>query len=308
MRFEQGPRPTPIYVISGFLGAGKTTLLNHLLETAPPGIRIMVLVNEFGRISVDRKTIRADPRNVVDLSGGCICCGLATEFISCLRFALENLEADVILIESTGLAVPREIARQALSPVFAGRVESGGIITVVDAGSLLKADYPVIEAQLREADVVVLNKIDLIDSKTLGEVRERVKSIADPKGGLLETRFGGISYRDLFARRWGNAVNAGHGTRPTGFDSTAGFSALSFVRSSPISAARLFDFFRRHRNRIVRSKGFVVTEGGGVEVQVTKSGIEFKELPNPLQKTELVLIVKETDKELMEKEVRKILD
>jgi G3E family GTPase len=135
--------PTPNYVISGFLGAGKTTLLNHLLETAPPGVRVMVLVNEFGRISIDKKTIRADPHDVVDLSGGFICCRLATEFISSLRFALDDLGADVILIESTGLAVPQEIARQALSPVFAGRVER----------SLLKAGYPVIEAQLREADI-----------------------------------------------------------------------------------------------------------------------------------------------------------
>ena len=129
--------PTPIYVISGFLGAGKTTLINNLLESAPHSARIMVLVNEFGRISIDKKIIKADPFNIVDLSGGCICCGMVTELIASLRFALDELRADVILIESTGLAVPQEIARQALSPVFEGRVEDGGIITVVDAGSVL---------------------------------------------------------------------------------------------------------------------------------------------------------------------------
>src|SRR4030042_2241752 len=107
--------PTPIYVISGFLGAGKTTLINNLLESAPHRARIMVLVNEFGRISIDKKIIKADPFNIVDLSGGCICCDMVTELISSLRFALDELRADVILIESTGLAVPQEIARQALS-------------------------------------------------------------------------------------------------------------------------------------------------------------------------------------------------
>ena len=120
--------PTPIYVISGFLGAGKTTLINNLLEDAPDSARIMVLVNEFGSISIDKKIIEADPFNIVDLSGGCICCGMFTELMSSLRFALDELRADVILIESTGLAVPREIARQALSPFLEGRVESGGIM------------------------------------------------------------------------------------------------------------------------------------------------------------------------------------
>jgi|SRR5208283_3491825 len=88
--------PTPIYVISGFLGAGKTTLLNSLLESAPDSARIMVLVNEFGKISIDKKIIEADPLNIVDLSGGCICCGMFTELIASLKFALDELKADVI--------------------------------------------------------------------------------------------------------------------------------------------------------------------------------------------------------------------
>ena len=121
--------PTPIYVISGFLGAGKTTLINNLLESAPDDARIMVLVNEFGSIAIDREIIKADPINIVDLSGGCICCGMFTELMASLWFALDDLKADVILIESTGLALPQQIARRALSPVFEGRVELGGIVT-----------------------------------------------------------------------------------------------------------------------------------------------------------------------------------
>ncbi|MBP1719716.1 MAG: putative GTPase family, partial [Deltaproteobacteria bacterium] len=228
--------PTPIYVISGFLGAGKTTLINNLLESAPYNARIMVLVNEFGRISIDKKMIKADPSNIVDLSGGCICCGMATELIASLRFALDELRADVILIESTGLAIPQEIARQALSPVFEGRVEGGGIVTVVDAGSVLKADYPIIEAQLKEANAVVLNKIDLIDSKTLEEVRDRIKLITDPKCSLFETSFGRISYNAIFTRRYDSPPILYTKTRPGEFDSTVGFTTVCFVRSSAINA------------------------------------------------------------------------
>ncbi len=300
--------PTPIYVISGFLGAGKTTLINNLLDSAPYSSRIMVLVNEFGSISIDKKIIKADPFNIVDLSGGCICCGMIIELIASLRFALDELRADVILIESTGLAVPQEIARQALSPVFEGRVEVRGIITVVDAGSVLIEDYPIIEAQLKEANVVVLNKVDLIDSSTLGEVRDRIKLITPLECRLFETSFGRISYNHIFDRRFDSPHIPYPKTLPEEFDSTAGFATVSLVRSSITDADELIEFYQKHRHKIIRSKGFVMTENGGVEVQLSTSGIEVKDIQKPIQRTELVLIVKERDKEFIESEIRKVLD
>jgi len=300
--------PTPIYVISGFLGAGKTTLLNNLLESAPYSAKIMVLVNEFGRISIDKKMIKADPSNIVDLSGGCICCGMFTELIASLRFALDELRADVILIESTGLAVPQEIARQALSPFFEGRVECGGIITVVDAGGVLKVDYPIIETQLKEANVVVLNKIDLIGLETLVEVRNRIKLITNPKCRLFETSFSRISYNDIFTRRYDSSHITYTKTRPGEFDSTEGFATICLAQNSPINADELIEFYQKQRHKIIRSKGFVMTEKGGVEVQLSRSGIEVKEIQKPIQITELVLIVKEEDKEFIESEIKELID
>jgi G3E family GTPase len=300
--------PTPIYVISGFLGAGKTTLLNNLLESSPDGVRIMVLVNEFGRISIDKKMIKADPFNIVDLSGGCICCGMFTELMASIRFALDELRADVILIESTGLAVPQEIARQALSPFFAGRVECGGIITVVDAGGALEADYPIMEAQIEAANVVVLNKTDLIDSKTLVEVHSRIKLITNPNCRLFETRFGRISYNDIFTRRYDTSHITYAKTRPGEFDSTEGFATICLVRNSPVNVDALIEFYKNQQHKIIRSKGFVMTENGGVEVQLSGSGIEVKKIQKPIRTTELVLIVKEEDKAFIEIKIRKVLD
>lgn len=299
--------PTPIYVISGFLGAGKTTLINSLLESAPYSARIMVLVNEFGKISIDKKIIEADPLNIVDLSGGCICCGMLTELIASLRFALDELRADVILIESTGLALPQEIARQALSPFFEGRVESGGIITVVDAGSLLTEDYPIIKEQLKEANVVVLNKIDLVDPNTLVEIRDRIKMMTTPECSLFETSFGRISYNDIITRRYDSPHFTYTKTRPGEFDSTVGFATVCLVRHSPIDVDELIEFYQKHRHKIIRSKGFVMTEKGGVEVQLSKSGIKVKEIQKPIERTEIVLIVKEEDKEVIDSEIRKVL-
>jgi G3E family GTPase len=300
--------PTPIYIISGFLGAGKTTLINSLLESAPDDARIMVLVNEFGSISIDREIIKADPINIVDLSGGCICCGMFTELMASLWFALDDLKADVILIESTGLALPQEIARQALSPTFEGRVELGGVITVVDVGSLLTADYPIIEQQLKEANVVVLNKIDLIDSSTLARVRDRIKLITTLEYTLFETSFGRLSYNEIFSRRYESPHITYTKTRPGEFDSTAGFATVCLVRNSPVDLIKLLEFYQRHRETIIRSKGFVLTEKGGVELQFSNSGMEVKEIDKPLQRTELILIVKENDKEFIESEFRKVFD
>ena len=299
--------PTPIYVISGFLGAGKTTLINSLLESAPYSARIMVLVNEFGKISIDKKIIKADPLNIVDLSGGCICCGLLTELIACLRFGLDELRADVILIESTGLGLPQEIARQALSPVFEGRVEGGGIITVVDAGSVLTEESPIIEAQLKEANVVVLNKIDLIDSNMLLEIRERIKLITTLECSLFETSFGRVTYGDIFTRRYDRSHVTYTQTRPGEFDSTEGFANVCLVRNVPIDVDELIEFYEKHLHKIIRSKGFVMTNKGGVEVQLSRSGVEVKEIQTPIERTELVLIVKEEDKEFIDCEIRKVL-
>jgi len=268
----------------------------------------MVLVNEFGRISIDKKMIKADPSNIVDLSGGCICCGMFTELIASLRFALDELRADVILIESTGLAVPQEIARQALSPFFEGRVECGGIITVVDAGGVLKVDYPIIETQLKEANVVVLNKIDLIGLETLVEVRNRIKLITNPKCRLFETSFSRISYNDIFTRRYDSSHITYTKTRPGEFDSTEGFATICLAQNSPINADELIEFYQKQRHKIIRSKGFVMTEKGGVEVQLSRSGIEVKEIQKPIQITELVLIVKEEDKEFIESEIKELID
>lgn len=301
---------TLIYVISGYLGSGKTTLINNILESAPPDLRIMVLVNEFGNVSVDCKLIKADPLNVVDLSGGCVCCGMFTELMASLRFALDTLRADIILIEGTGLAIPREIARQALTPVFEGRIEFGGIITVVDAGSLLSEESPILWRQIEEANAIVVNKIDLIDSKSLMEARSRLQSVTPSTCVVFETSFGKVEYDEIFSRRYDAGRMNSRSDKPLSgkLDSTAGFAAVCFVRNSPVLEEALLQLYQKHRHKIVRSKGFIVTEKGGLELQLSRAGFEVKAVEKTIRRTELVLIVREEYKEFIEREFEKVLE
>ena len=298
--------PTPVYVISGFLGSGKTTFINNILESAPVNLKIMVLVNEFGAISIDREIIKADPINVVDLSGGCICCGLFTELMASLLFALDTLQADIILIESTGLAVPQEIARQALTPAFEGRIEFGGIITLVEAKSMLSDDYPIIMKQLKGANVVILNKIDLIDSSTLAQAWKKIKSAIPSESIFFEASFARINYKEIFFRRYNDShINIKYSkTNLNQFDSTAGFATVSFVRNSPLSMEMIYKLFKAHGNEIIRSKGFLVTEKGDVQLQFSENGLEIKDIQKPIKRSELVLIVREENKKFVEEKFK----
>jgi len=299
--------PTPVYVISGFLGSGKTTLINTILDTSPVDKKIMVLVNEFGNISIDRKIIKVDPKNVVDLSGGCICCGLFLELVSSLRFALDTLFADIILIESTGLAIPGEIARQALSPAFEGRIEFGGIITVVDASSILTCQYPVIKKQLKTANVVILNKTDLVDSKTLVRVRKMIRSMVLPDSRLIETSFCKVGYHEIISQQYNaSRIIEYVRTPPKKIDTTAGFATVSLVRHRPLHRDKLLNLYKRLGNKIIRSKGFILTESGKMELQFSNNVINFKATQQPIQRTELILILHENDKDLIENEFKKV--
>ena len=302
--------PVQLYVISGFLGSGKTTLINRILETAPVHLKIMVLVNEFGTISIDKKIINVDPDNIIDLSGGCICCGLFSELMASLRFALDDFNADIILIESTGLALPQEIARQALTPAFERTIALGAIITVVDAGGTQFGDYPIIAEQLKASDIVILNKTDLVDPTVLGQVRNKIQQIMPSRSTFIETRFGRINYNEICHPNTENIIfhSSYFESIPKNFDSTAGYAAICFVLYQPIHLHTLMQFYNNWGKKIIRSKGFLLTEKGGMELQFTQSGIHIKDASKSIKRTEIVLIVRDRDRKKIESKFRNMFN
>lgn len=194
----------PATVITGFLGAGKTSLIRHLVENNQ-GRRLAFLINEFGDLGIDRELLLGcgiegcDEDDVVELANGCICCTVADDFLPAMESLLARDEQpDHILIETSGLALPKPLVKAFNWPEIRSKVTVDGVVTVVDANAVadgrmapdpvavqaareadpaLDHDDPleeVFEDQLSCADVVVLNKCDLVDSEKVPGLREEL--------------------------------------------------------------------------------------------------------------------------------------
>ena len=180
----------PTLVLGGFLGAGKTTLVNHLLRESAAtagGPRIAVLVNDFGSVNIDAALITGQQGAVMSLAGGCVCCSFGSDLVGMLKqVALRQPPPDVVLIEASGVALPAPVARSAR---LAQNIDVQGIIVLADAASLLAlARDPyvgdVLLRQLREADLLLLNKTDLLSAQALQDVQTWLQSAA-PQASVL---------------------------------------------------------------------------------------------------------------------------
>lgn len=186
----QVSRRIPVVLLAGFLGSGKTTLLNHLLSTTS-GTRIGVVVNDFGSINVDAMTVAGQVDSMVSLGNGCLCCAVDTSGLDAMLSKLSDpaMELDVIVVEASGLADPRELIRMLLASEDE-RIIYGGLIQVVDAAEFdtSRARHPELAEHLRFADLVVLNKIDRVDEAGLREVRATIDGFAPRKPVLATTQ------------------------------------------------------------------------------------------------------------------------
>ncbi len=195
----------PCTILTGFLGAGKTTLLRHVLENAN-GRRLAIIVNEFGDVGIDGEILKGcgiescKEDDVVELANGCICCTVADDFVPALEGLLDREDRpEHILIETSGLALPKPLVKAFNWPAVRSRVTVDGVIAVVDAAAVasgrfahdpealakqraedpsLDHDNPleeVYEDQLLCADLIVLNKTDLVSAGDLDRVSGEVK-------------------------------------------------------------------------------------------------------------------------------------
>ena len=286
----------PATVVTGFLGAGKTTLIRHMLENAA-GRRIALIINEFGDLGIDREMIvgcgieGCEPGDVVELANGCICCTVADDFLPAMEGLLERADPpDHIVIETSGLALPKPLIKAFTWPEVRARLTVDGVVVVIDGPAVaagrfaddedavqaqrltddgLDHDNPLDEVftdQIAAADMVLLNKTDLLSDAARTAVADDLASRVRPAVRVLPTRHGRIDLDVLLGQ--GRAAEDDLDTRPSlhdglddhdhdDFDSFV--VTLGAVRDPAALAERLGAAARAHD--ILRVKGFVHVAG-----------------------------------------------
>jgi len=170
----------PVTVLTGYLGAGKTTLLNRILSE-PHGKKYAVIVNEFGEIGIDNELVVGADEEVFEMNNGCICCTVRGDLIRIIEGLMRRKgKFDAIIVETTGLADPAPVAQTFFVDENVGRrTKLDAVVTVADAKWLkdrLK-DAPEAKNQIAFADVILLNKTDLVTEAELREVEARIRGI-----------------------------------------------------------------------------------------------------------------------------------
>jgi G3E family GTPase len=181
-------RGIPVTIITGFLGSGKTTLLNHILSNQD-GFKTAVLVNEFGEIGIDNELLVTTGEDMVELSNGCICCTINNDLVEAVYKVLERPEKiDYLVVETTGLADPLPVALTFLGTDLRELTRLDSIVTVVDAAnfSIDLFNSQAAENQIAYADIILLNKSDLIDEADLDLLEVRVRDMR-PGARLLRS-------------------------------------------------------------------------------------------------------------------------
>jgi G3E family GTPase len=290
-----------VNLIFGFLGSGKTTLVRHLLATRPTE-KTAVIVNEFGEVGVDGEILRGKDVDIVELNSGCLCCTLKGS----LMMAVEELRAKAgverIIVEATGVAQPGELTETLTDTTMKTAIDIGPLVTVVDAARFPKLAAMLgefYEAQIENADILVLNKVDLVDAAALERVRDEVRAInagadiifaeradVDP-AYLLDRNVEGLLARSAAAGAHRDAPAPGHDDHDghahghahehdARHDPHADAPAESFVLKAPEGASRprLEAFFRSLPDSVWRAKGFMRVDDAPCLVQYATGQLE----------------------------------
>ena len=254
-------QPIPVTVIGGYLGAGKTTCLNALLA-ADHGLRLAVLVNDFGAVNIDAGLIAEHGGDTVALTNGCVCCAIADDLGAALLAQVwRDSPPDRIVVEASGVADPARVMR--LAGNWPG-CRPARTVVLADAATVRaraadKFVGALVVQQMRAADLLALNKLDLLPAEDAAPLREWVQAQAGP-ADLVETRFGEVGPARLFGI--GDAAPAAApGETGTGQDPEHGLFSVVWRPADPVDPAAL-ERLCAGRPDIHRAKGVLATGAG----------------------------------------------
>ena len=300
----------PATIVTGFLGAGKTTLIRHVLAHAG-GRRLALVINEFGDVGVDGEILKScgvascPEENIIELANGCICCTVADDFVPAIEALLSRQpRPDHIIIETSGLALPKPLVKAFDWPAIRSKLTVDGVIAVVDAAAVaegrfshdeeklaaqrardpsLEHDNPleeVYEDQLLCADLVILNKADLVSAADLERVTAEIAAAIPRAVKVTPTRQGRLdadlllglnaaAEDDLVARPSHHDAEEGHDHDD--FDSFT--LDLPVVPDPRALVAKLATIARDHD--VLRMKGFAEVAGKPMRLLVQGVGARF---------------------------------
>jgi G3E family GTPase len=288
---ETAPRKIPALVVSGFLGSGKTTLVRHLLAAAQrEGVRIAVVSNELGELGIDRALLGSGGEAFVELAGGCVCCELSDDLIETLQMLRERVDPERIVIETSGVALPFDTTLHFWREPIAGWIGDDTTVVVVnaeqlDAGEELEGTF---EDQVSSADLLVLNKLDLVPADALPALRARLRAI-EPEAPIVSCERGRVDASLLFPPELGRRDRSGTPPEAPPHHHER-FEAREWRLPRDISPAALAETLRRPG--LLRAKGWAMTSEGPRLVQVVGRRVEIEpgSPPDPALIGRLILI------------------
>ncbi len=239
---------TPITLITVPLGSGKTTLLRHILATQPA--KIAIVMNEFGEIAIDTKVIEGKNVRIAELGGGCVCCSLLGEFEAAVNEIIEKVAPEMIIVETTGLAEPEALVFNIQEALPQCRLD--GVISVIDADMLVR--FPelghTIRLQIAGADILLLNKIDLVQATQIEPLETKLREI-NPTAAIVRTERCQIDPELLFGiGREKKIARPEHQHQPE-------FESFTFS-SDKIFSRDCFERFADSLSAsVIRAKGFI---------------------------------------------------
>ena len=247
----------PVTVIGGYLGAGKTTLLNRLLREAQ-GVKLAVLVNDFGSVNIDAALIASRDGETISLVNGCVCCSIGDNLGLALHDLAERADGpDHILIEASGVADPADIVRNLMDPVILREASLETVLCVMDATAPPAAlDDALQRSQLRVADIVALSKLDLADAGAGARMRAAIRALRVP-AVVVDAQHGEIPAALLFPANVDRAPKPREpGPRRPAEER---FETLSWTSDKPVSLPRLQQAINRLAPKLARAKGLFET-------------------------------------------------